>query len=50
MIYIDLPTHYRLKADTHEQHRSKPFPGVEFLGWIVVGVLSTIALLIWWYN
>lgn len=50
MIYIDLPTHYRLKTDAHKKCRSRPFPGAEFLGWAVVGVLTTIALLIWWYN
>lgn len=50
MIYIDLPTHYIRKAEAHKKCHSKSFPGVEFLGWVVFGVLSTLALLIWWYN
>lgn len=50
MIYIDLPRHYILKANAHKKCRSKSFPGIEFLGWVLVGVLSTVALLYWWYN
>lgn len=50
MIYINVPGHYRLKTDAHKKWRSTPFPGIEFLGWAVVGVLSTGALLLWWYN
>lgn len=50
MIYIDLPTHYIRKTKAHQKCRSKAFPSAEFLGWVVFGILSTLALLIWWYN
>lgn len=50
MIYIDLPPHYVLKTEAHKKCRSKTFPGIEFLGWVVFGVLSTLALLLWWFN
>lgn len=50
MIYIDLPTHYTLKTEAHKNCRSKTFPGVELLGWVVFGILSTLALLVWWFN
>lgn len=49
MIYIELSKYYILKT-AYKKCRSKSFPSVEFGGWVLVGILTTGALLIWWYS
>jgi hypothetical protein len=51
MIYINLPEHYELKADAHrraEQHEKEQSPFFVLSGLVLLGILITIILLIWW--